>query len=289
VIEEIFISIGCYRDPDLKNTIADAVNKADIPQRIVFGIVYQGTNEEFNDFMSNMSLKGNKVNIRYFSIDKTKGTGWARNIITKDMLDKEAYWLQIDSHTRFKKSWDTQIIDFYKNVGEPHLLSAFPPHFGFEEDYDMYSTQRTVNNKSVVLEFTEMFSFRETKGTIPETAYEESITASGAFQFAENKVAKSLTFEQYFNPWMDQEISSCLAYMNGYKIIAPRDAFLWHCYYDNHIGSETKWRELVADDVNINGYDMYPFDTIKGFNTARTWQSWHDRVMQDINDYKNKK
>lgn len=282
-MDRIFISIACYRDPDINNTINDALQKADFPERVVFGVIYQGKKDEFNEFLS--KLNGKKLNIRYYSIEETKGTGWARNILTRDMFENEEYWLQIDSHMRFKKSWDTEILDFYKKVREPHLMSAFPPHFGFDEDYEMYSTERTVNNKSEVLELTEMFSFKNTKGKVPETEYEESITASGAFQFAENKVAKSLTFEQYFNPWMDQEITSCLAHMNGYKILAPRDAFVWHCYFDNHIGSNDKWRDLVADDTNVTGYDMYPFETIKNFKTINSWQSWYDRIMVDINKH----
>lgn len=283
-MDSIFISIASYRDPDLINTIKDAYEKADNPDNLVFGIVFQGEVDELNDFAK--ELVGNKVKIKYVPIEKTKGTGWARNILTRDYLTNEDYWLQIDSHMRFKKSWDTELISFYKNIGEECLVSAFPPHFGFNEDYEYYTKERTLNNKSLVIDFTEVFSYRDTKGKIPEGEYEETITASGAFQFASNYVANHLTFDEYYNPWMDQEITSCLAHMNGFKIYAPRKAVLWHCYFDNAIGAETKWRNLVADDMNVTGYDPYPFDTIKKLNTAKSWQSWHDRVMEDINTKK---
>lgn len=283
-MEEIFISIASYRDPDVINTIKDAVYKASNPKRVIFGVVFQGSKEEYNHF--NESLAGENIKSRYYSIEETKGTGWARNILTRDMLEDEMYWLQIDSHTRFKKGWDNELIDLYNKIGHYCLLSAFPPHFGFDEPYEYFSEERKLNNKSYVVSLTEMNSFRETKGKIPEGLYEETITASGAFQFARNEVAKKLTFDEYFNPWMDQEITSCLAFMNGFPIYAPREAVLWHCYFSNHIGSDTKWRELVADDINIKGYEIYPFETIKNFKTVRTWQSWLERVMVDVNTKK---
>lgn len=278
-MEKIFISIASYRDPDLINTIKDAYDKANYPERIVFGVLFQGEVSELNEFLSNSV--GYNINLKYYPIEDSKGTGWARNILTKDMLLEEEYWLQIDSHMRFRHGWDSDIINFYQFVNEDCMLSAYPPHFGLEESYDEY-VKREFNNRAIVKEFTEMFSFRDTKGRVPELSYEESITASGAFQFANNKVAKSVTFDEYFNPWMDQEITSCLCYMNGYNIYAPREAVIWHCYYDNHIGSDKKWRDLVADDKQINGYEIYPFETIKKLNTKRTWQQWHDRVVEDI-------
>ncbi len=279
-MKRIFISISSYRDPDLINSIDDALIKAANPERIGFGVVFQGEKREFLEFLPKTS--GKLVFLRHVPIEETKGTGWARNIITKDMLETEDYFLQIDSHTRFKKNWDVEIISFYESLEEECMLSAYPPHFGLNEPYEVYS-ERNLNNRAIVEDFTEMYSFKNTKGRIPESAYEESITAAGAFQFCTNKVAKTMTFEEYFNPWMDQEISSCLVYMSGYNIYAPREAFLWHCYANNHVGSKEKWRPLVADDKTITDYDRYPFKTIENWKRKRTFEDWKERVQQDIN------
>lgn len=284
-MDRIFLSIASYRDPDLINTIKDAYKRADRPDRITFGVLFQGTKEEMNTFLSEAV---GKMNVKYVHHNDTKGTGWARNILTKDMLQDEEYWLQIDSHTRFIQGWDTKLIDLYNKIGEDCLISAYPPHFGMNEPYEVYTT-KTLNNKALVEGFTDVFSFENTVGKIPEQEYEESITAAGAFQFTKRHVAKSMTFDAYFNPWMDQEISSCLAWMNGFNIYAPRDAILWHCYEDNHIGSDEKWRGLVADEVKISGYEQKPFDIIKHWHTKRNWNQWKDRVLVDINDLKKEK
>jgi len=284
-MDRIFISISCYKDPDIVNTIKSAFDNAVNPTSLVFGVYYQGEPVDLNYFLENLH-PGGKYNIKYIPTNETKGTGWARNILTRDMMRDEEYWLQIDSHMRFAPKWDTSLITLYKKQGVDFLMTGFPPHFGMNESYDVYKERDKVN-KSIVCEFTEMFSFKETKGKIPDEEMEDSITASGAFQFASNKVAKSLTFDEYFNPWMDQEITSCLAFMNGYDLMCPRDAVLWHCYENNHIGSEGKWRPLVADEHNVTGYNMYPFEVIKTWKTKRTWQEWHDRVQEDIKIEKN--
>ena len=279
-MKRIFISTSSYRDSDLINTIDDALMKAAIPERIGFGVVFQGTRNEFLEFLPKTSNK--LVYIKHVEIEDSKGTGWARNLITKTMLDDEDYFLQIDSHTRFKENWDVELISFYESIGEECMVSAYPPHFGRNETYEVYS-KRNLNNHAIVVGFTEMYSFKDTKGRIPEEDYEDSITAAGAFQFCSNVVAKSLTFEEYFNPWMDQEISSCLAYMGGYNIYAPKDAFIWHCYADNHIGSDEKWRPLIADDRIISDFDRYPFETIKTWKRNRSFEDWKNRVQEDIN------
>lgn len=283
-MDRIFVSISCYKDKDLANTIRSAYEKANNPDLLNFGIYFQGTSEDLNYFFEN--LPPGKHTIKYIPAEETKGTGWVRNILTRDMFSEEDYWLQIDSHMRFDYGWDSKLIDLYKKQNKDFLMTGFPPHFGMKENYEEYS-KRAKNNKSIVCEFTEMYSFKETKGIIPKEELEDSITASGAFQFASKKVAKSMTFDEYFNPWMDQEISSCLAFMNGYDLMCPRDSVLWHCYENNHIGSDEKWRPLVADEQNVNGFNRFPFEVIKNLKTKRTWQEWHDRVLQDINLDKN--
>ena len=50
-MDRIFLSIASYRDPDLINTIKDAHKRADRPDRITFGVLFQGTKEEMNTFL----------------------------------------------------------------------------------------------------------------------------------------------------------------------------------------------------------------------------------------------
>jgi hypothetical protein len=54
----IFISIASYRDPDLMNTINSAIDNADNPDEIVFGVVIQDFIEDIPNFkeLSNMRI-----------------------------------------------------------------------------------------------------------------------------------------------------------------------------------------------------------------------------------------
>ena len=95
----IFVQIASYRDPELLNTIKDALDKASNPQRLVFGICHQHSEEDEWD-----TLELYKDDSRFRIIDvnykDAKGACWARNQI-QQQYQGEDYTLQLDSHHRF--------------------------------------------------------------------------------------------------------------------------------------------------------------------------------------------
>ena len=45
----IFVKIASYRDPELKPTLADLLDKADNPDRLKVCVAWQHTSEDFRD------------------------------------------------------------------------------------------------------------------------------------------------------------------------------------------------------------------------------------------------
>lgn len=110
-MQTIFISIAAYQDPQLVDTINNAIAMADRPERLSFGVALQYDKEP---------VLPQLPSIRTLSYEPSKRPGICRvrYNISKNLYKNEDFYLQIDSHYSFVRGWDTQILDAY------YLLSA---------------------------------------------------------------------------------------------------------------------------------------------------------------------
>ena len=124
----IFIQIASYRDPELIHTIRSCISNATFPEKLTFCICWQRDDTE--------SLEEFTEDTRFIILDvpyiNSKGCCWARNLIQKNYKDQQ-YTLQLDSHHRFVKNWDTLLIDMYnqlikKGHAKP-LITAYVPSY----------------------------------------------------------------------------------------------------------------------------------------------------------------
>ena len=127
----IFISIASYRDPDLVNTVRSAYENATQPDKLFFSILSQ------SDMHPDLSFVPTKQ-LRYLQVshEASKGACWAREITSRQL--KGTYFLQIDSHSRFRKGWDSLVIANYRRAqayyGERIFLTHYPDPFELKED-----------------------------------------------------------------------------------------------------------------------------------------------------------
>ena len=118
---KIFVQIASYRDPLLLSTIDHCLERAANPENLTFGICYQ--DETFFDKYDN----DKRFTIRKIPFCESKGACWARSI-TNSMYKNEEYTLQIDSHMRFVKDWDTQLIEMWTALNDNKaIITSYPP------------------------------------------------------------------------------------------------------------------------------------------------------------------
>tara|TARA_R110000803_G_scaffold198536_1_gene262294 strand:+ start:4843 stop:6066 length:1224 start_codon:yes stop_codon:yes gene_type:complete len=135
-MESIFIQIASYRDPELIPTIDDLLNNADSPERLTICIAHQHNKKDKWDTLEKYAKDG-----RFIIIDiphhESLGACWARNQIQQH-YDGQTYTLQLDSHHRFVKGWDTICIEMLKNLqskGHPKpLLTGYIPSYNPKND-----------------------------------------------------------------------------------------------------------------------------------------------------------
>lgn len=128
---EIFVQIASYRDPQLIPTIDDMLENSKNPENLRIGICHQYHPE---DEFSDLSKYDDDDRFRIIDVlySESKGACWARHQI-QQVYSGETYTLQIDSHMRFEKDWDTTLIEMINQLQEKGhkkpLLTGYVPSF----------------------------------------------------------------------------------------------------------------------------------------------------------------
>ena len=130
-METIFIQIASYRDPELIPTIDDLLDNAHYPERLVICIAHQFSTEDKWDNLQKYANDSRFIIIE-IPYEESLGACWARNQIQQH-YNGETYTLQLDSHHRFTKGWDTACISMLKSLqskghAKPLLTSYIPSY-----------------------------------------------------------------------------------------------------------------------------------------------------------------
>ncbi len=125
----IFVQIASYRDPECQHTIKDLFERAAHPERIFAGICWQVHMAEDHDCFHVPYPYPAQVRERKYSLEKSRGSGWARAEAMK-LYGGEEYILQIDSHMRFEPGWDEALLEMLSRApSEQAVISAALLHY----------------------------------------------------------------------------------------------------------------------------------------------------------------
>lgn len=136
MLESIFIKVPSLDDNELVPTLLDAIEKADNPYRLHFGVSLMWSDEKYpKDLIKFVrSVKWMTSNFKIVTQKYNKnmlGVGKQRKIVG-DMYNGEDYILQIDSHTWFTEDWDTKLIDLHKECHYPNaILTAYAGRYQY--------------------------------------------------------------------------------------------------------------------------------------------------------------
>jgi len=284
----IFIQIASYRDPQLRHTLKSCIDNSKFPENLVFAIARQyHPADKFDD------LSEYKNDTRFKIIDipyeQSKGVCWARNSV-QQLYDSEEYTLQIDSHMRFEKNWDFEMIemieDLKKRGYKKPLLTAYASSFNPANDpegrvrvpwrmsFDRFSPEGVVFFVPEV-----MPDWEKLKEPVPARFY------SAHFCFTSGEFAKVVQHnpDYYFH---GEEISiAARAYTHGYDLFHPHRVLIWHEYTrkerTKHWDDDKKWTEknIKSHATNrklfgIDGIAQEGHDGVYGFGNSRTLRDY---------------
>jgi len=123
--QKIFVSIACFCDPDVLDTVNDCLHKAAIAARVEIGVCLQAKpNDVSYDSLNDIA----QVTVDRIDVTEARGPIYARSRCEALMTDAD-YFLQIDCHSRFFPRWDEILIQEYGKALELNdnaVLSHYP-------------------------------------------------------------------------------------------------------------------------------------------------------------------
>jgi hypothetical protein len=257
----IFISIASYRDPELQWTIKSAIENANNPDNLYFGVVHQGVDSELFDINSIKNMSLIKMHPK-----EAKGAGFAR-AKAMELYSGQEYFLQIDSHTRFAPGWDSICIDQLnraKNISGHSriLLSYFPAPYEPERNGGMFlvknnpkikpypTRQKILLNKRK--QWTaERFEFDSKLKENPEL----SETVLGGFMFSDGSIVSEVPYDSEISFFGEEVCFAMRSWTRGWDIYSPSKNIVYHFY--SRGGYSKIWK-----DRNLRGISWKEIEEI---------------------------
>jgi len=230
---KIFVQIAAYRDPQLIPTIENMLENAKRPKNIVIGVARQFHPEDGFDDLSKYE-KDKRFRVLNIPYTESKGVCWARHQV-QQLYGGEEYTLQIDSHMRFEKNWDDEMIKMIKQLQKKGykkpLLTGYVSSFDPDNDpagrvtepwrmsFDRFTPE------GVVFFLPETIpGWQEMKQPVPARFY----SAHYCFTLGQFSTEVQHDPEFYFH---GEEISiSVRAYTHGYDLFHSHKVLIWHEY-----------------------------------------------------------
>jgi hypothetical protein len=257
--QKIFVQLASYRDPQLVPTIRDMLLKADNPQNLQFGICWQKDDteslEEFTDHP--------QVRYQTYNYTESEGLGWARAKVA-ELWDGEPYTLQLDSHHRFAKGWDTMMIEDYVQAltmsRKPIISTYLTP---FEVKNHNQTGDEGLNPTPCLMSQYE-FSADKLLMSMPWyiqdykniTSVIRARTLSGHFYFTKSDFIQEVPYDPdiYFGGYCEETTMSVRAFTHGYDFFSPYRQYIWHEYtradrpkhWDDH-GKESQTKKTSGE------------------------------------------
>lgn len=280
---KIFVQIASYRDPQLIPTIENLLENAKKPKNIVIGVARQFHPEDGFDDLSKYK-KDKRFRILDIPYTDSKGVCWARHQV-QQLYGGEEYTLQIDSHMRFEKNWDDEMIKMIKQLQKKGykkpLLTGYVSSFDPENDpegrvkepwrmsFDRFTPE------GVVFFLPETIpGWQEMKEPVPARFY------SAHYCFTLGEFSKEVQHDPEFY-FHGEEISITVrAYTHGYDLFHPHKVLIWHEYtrkgrtkqwdddkewYLKNIACHKKNRQLLGVDG-----EKFDGDYLEWFGSERT-------------------
>lgn len=244
----LFVSIASYRDPELIPTLINMIDNAAASENLHIAVCWQQQEKRPVFEMAGMILREKSslamfekrvydyfdARITVIDVDyyQSEGACWARSL-AESCYDNEHYFLQIDSHCRFIRHWDQEMMALHtalKRKSARPVLSCYPP--GYEPGENEARGEEV--NRVIFREFNTsgipLFCPKILTSTEPVRS---SFLAAG-FIFAEGCFVKEVPNDPTIFFEGEEITQSARAFTHGYDIYTPDKILLWHYYTRKH-------------------------------------------------------
>lgn len=226
----IFVSVASYRDSQIYATIQSCLNNAANPDQIVIGIALQETEEFKNKFMSWIPPN---VRVKYTPYDAVRSVVSVRNEIIDELYRGEKFFLQVDSHTRFKENWDRILVDQYHSIPNDKLiLTTYPNEFHYPDPNKEYLSLP----HNAPLTFDRFFNkddFRfktGNKDSLKKFEVDSNPRVCAGFLFTDCRWLNEIRIPEGIAYNGEEDYLTYASYLKDWDLKVPSEAVVWHNY-----------------------------------------------------------
>lgn len=229
----IFISIANYREPEIRNTILSAIDNADNPEDLFFGVYSQVEEGEHIDLSDIPNLTETVI-----PASQATGPSKARKEIM-DMFNDQNYFFQIDAHQYFVESWDTKLINEYIKIqnstnNNKIIISQLPDSYTRNGDIVTLSSGfKYLLSEQYVPSYCMIDGNLLNPVAIPilnNESFHETSTIFAGFIFTNKNFVNDVVYSNEWNYYYEDRILSIISYQAGWISYAISENILYHMY-----------------------------------------------------------
>ena len=299
--EKIFVSIASYRDRDCINTILDCFHKAKYPENVRIGICQQNRDDDidcvFNDSHDQLLPYLDKIRVIRIPYYEARGPTYARYLCSS-LWQGEKYYMQIDSHMRFEKSWDDICLNIVKNMEKKTVLSTYPQAIDNQEN----DTVAVICNIKFSSDDNVIVYPGASLIKKPQSPQQTGLVAAGFF-FADSSFLTDIPFDPHLPDLFAGEeiLLSIRFWSHGWDIYAPNENIVYHHYTrkgephfwaDRKINNTTslkKVRNLIGlSDEDVPEHLNFRLD-VYGLGKIRSLEQFYEFIGFDKNNKTSRK
>lgn len=263
VMTSIFVQIASYHDYELPRTIINCINNSSRTVEINIGVHY--IYNEKNDIGVDSIIDGYKnYSNNFYSKKKIQikdivtkapeniGVGTSR-YIANSLYDGEDYYLQIDSHMKFEKNWDLNLIEdylFYKREGCNPVITAYPASYNYVNNKTKYQINPDVTKIKFSKDSDGIFlksriPNQEAIGSRDNGIFIKSVSAASIF--SKGEIANIEPNKKIFF-WGEEILMAARFFTHGYDLLVPSSQNLFHLYLESGKNLDYNFRRSVFHD-----------------------------------------
>jgi hypothetical protein len=305
---KIFVSMPSWRDPFVYETIKSAYEQAYNKDRLVFGVLFQGYPED--DWMIDTvrgRLPGVNINIKKVHGDDAPDYLCdIKQAIIDNFMTDEAYYMQVDCHTKFRRNWDIMleaelaianelfgksIINsqtiYFNSWTDPLISDPLTSHAAIEE----------WSGISQMLDFKYPISLNGRVVIKPENTMISEKFYNGNMVFASAEYVRECPFPKNISQCFEQQTSMLRAWTAGYNVISPvyqytnnfdywrpadfgGDKYVRHIRWDR---PEQKERIRAANLETYHKYNSIFTDPLVTYN--KEYGAFANRTIEEYIDF----
>ena len=262
----IFVAIASYRDSETGPTIQACLQSAQYPNRITIGVLLQVDLAQDGDIVASIPTTAN-IRVMQLHAKDAAGPCYAR-ALCQHLMQDETYYLQIDSHMRFRYNWDTYLIHTLPTSNRA-MLTAYPV------GYQLPNAIPNETRGTLLVPWKMDGNLLRQRGrlmkhsTTPTRCY---LYAAG-FNFSRAHSVQEVPYDGTLRHlFFGEELSmAARLYCAGWDLYAPPESVVYHLWSRSHRPSgyvdemaRTQAIHRVVDQV-VNGTTDSGLRSIKGF------------------------